>query len=82
MTVFFKVAITKVNVSKVLNVCLDRFPIFILGIVNNLTEELNWVYEEMNKIERIRIDGEFIPLDKRSKILPSLFIMSTSQSHQ
>lgn len=77
MTIFFKVALSKENISKVLSVCLQRFPIFVVGMVgSNLNEELIYVYEELNRIEKCLDFGEpSESLEKNSKLLPSLFIL-------
>jgi len=72
MCLFFKLTLTKDNVKKVLLTCQERFPIFIIGLVNDLKEELLYIYEELNRIERINSSKPFVSKDTR--VLPSLFI--------
>ena len=54
-------------------VCQEKYPIFVVGKIQGYTHELDFVYEELNRFERLNIKNSLI--EKETRILPSIFIL-------
>ncbi len=72
MSLFYKIALTPTNIENVLFACQQLYPLFVVGFVGNLDQDLTLVFEELNKIERVNSLRTTLSKDRR--LLPSIFI--------
>jgi hypothetical protein len=71
LSVYYKVEISPANVESILFACHSIYPLFVVATLTDIQEGLRFVFEQLNKIERITSINR---VSKEERLLPALFI--------
>lgn len=72
MSIFYQVKLNPSNIENVLFACQHLYPLFVIGFLNSLEEDLVFVFEQLNKIEKI--NSIYTNISKDRRLIPSIFI--------
>lgn len=50
MSLYYRVALSQSNIEHVLYACQQLYPLFVVGLLSDLENDLKLVFEELNKI--------------------------------